>query len=343
MRDVTVIIPTWNQGRYLTPLFESIVKSPFVEAVEEIIFVYDKSNDNSERIIADLQRRQEGKKPSVKLIAPPERRGLFMARYLGAKAARTKKIMYIDSRITLPPATAAALPRLIREYPAGSANVDIDIHKNIYCLYWQRSHETIFRSTYKANRAGPVTVTSENFTQHKIGGTSFYCSRDPFVEISERYLAKPLMSDDTYVMIDLVKVEPFTVHPEFRINWEPRDEAVVFLKHLYGRGPGFAQYNFFRVRGPLFYAVCLGVLFLATVFGLLFVNPLWSLGLLASGLLALALSTAFIAETPLEFLRLAPLHTAVILAYGLGAVRGAWIVWKKGAVNPAAPRVIQQK
>src|SRR5581483_5109184 len=53
MREFTVIVPTWNMGRYLPALFRSVVNSPFAQDVEEIIFACEKSTDGSERIIAD--------------------------------------------------------------------------------------------------------------------------------------------------------------------------------------------------------------------------------------------------------------------------------------------------
>ena len=126
MREFTVIIPTWNMGRYLEPLFQSIVNSPFATIVEEIIFVCERSTDGSEEIIAELAARQGDKLPRITLIQPATRRGLFMARYLGAKTAQTARIMFIDSRITLPEAAARALPELAQKYPAMIANVDID-------------------------------------------------------------------------------------------------------------------------------------------------------------------------------------------------------------------------
>ena len=136
MRDFTVIVPTWNMGRYLEPLFRSIVDSPFAEVIEEILFVCEKSNDGSESIIAKIIEDQGSRLPRVRMIQPEHRKGLFIARYLGAVNATTKKIFFIDSRITLPKATGAAMPELSRKYPAMSSIVDIDVEKNIFCLYY---------------------------------------------------------------------------------------------------------------------------------------------------------------------------------------------------------------
>lgn len=329
MRLFSVIIPTWNMGSYLKPLFESIRSSAFAGDVEEVIFVCEKSTDGSEEIIQKLAEAQGDSLPRVRIIQPERRRGLFVARYLGAQAALTDKIMYIDSRITLPVRTGQALPQLIRNYPAMCANVDIDIKKNIFCLYWQRSHETIFRSTYKITQAGVLTVTGDNYDQYRIGGTCFYCSRELFVKYSEKYLARPLWSDDTLLFKDLVHQEPFTVHPDYRILWEPRNEWRSFLKHLYIRGPGFAEYHFFKHRGWLFYAVLLALLYAVLNIYVLIACPLLGLALSFGALLALALSAALIVKSPKEFFRLAPLHVGVLIAYGIGSLRGAWMILRK--------------
>ena len=327
MRLVTVIIPTWNMGRFLDPLTRSILSTPFAEHVEEIIFVCEKSTDGSEAIIESLRQAQGERLPRLRLLQPERRNGLFVARYLGAKAATTKKIMFIDSRITLPESSGRAMAKLIYDYPALTANVDIDVHKNVFCLYWQRSHAAIFRRTFAAN-LNLNKVTAENFDQNRIGGTCFFCSRDLFVEVSERYLHRKTYSDDTLIMRDMVQVEPFFVHPEFRVQWEPRDKTRAFLKHLYVRGPGFAEYHFFEKRGWLFFLVLSGLVFLIFTLILLIYKPLLATSILLSGLLTLFFSTALIAKSASEFLMLAPLHTGVLLAYGFGALKGAWVIWK---------------
>lgn len=335
MRDFTVIIPTWNQGRFLQPLFDSIVQSDFAASVAEIIFVCDRSTDGSEEIISRLIETRSDALPKVRMIQPERRQGLAIARYLGAKAALTTKIFFIDSRITLPQASGRALPALTRQYPAMVANVDIDETKNIYCLYWKRTHARLFHTTTGGGREA-VTVTADNFNRNRVGGTCFYCSRDPFLRLSELHLDRAtLFSDDTYIFADLVKSEPLTVHPDFRINWEPRDQAWVFLKHLYGRGPGFAQYNLFRHRGPLFWAVLSGTLLSVLMLTLLMFKPVLAVALAIGSLVALMFSTAFFAAGLGEFLKLAPLHAAVILFYGFGAVRGAWVVWRRRGTVPA--------
>lgn len=338
MKPITVIIPTWNFGRYLEPLYNSFIDTDFGKLIEEVIFVCDKSEDNSEEIIRGIIKDQAARGRKVRLIVPEQRKGLFFARYLGATAAQTEKIMFIDSRITISPSSGQALASLIPQYGAMSSVVDIDVSKNIFCLYWQRSHETVFAKTYRDNKA-LLEVNSQNFDDYRIGGTCFFCNRELFVKVSSKYLNTGLKSDDTFVMKEMVQSEPFYVHPDFRILWEPRDEWVSFVKHLYHRGPGFAEYHLFERRGWLFYAVLTGGIGLIGVLILLFIHPLWAVGLFLAGLLGMALSTFWISKSISEAIRLMPLHVAVLLAYGFGALRGAWVIYKKRR----SPQWITQK
>src|SRR5262249_28279636 len=150
-------------------------------------------------------------------------------------------------RIVLPPASAASLARLSRTYGGLIANVDIDPGKNVFCLYWRRSHEAIFRKTFKANE-GINTISGANFGKFRTGSTSFYCHRELFVEMCRKHLNAPPINDDTLLFRELAERQPWTVHPEFRINWEPRDNYRDFLTHLYRRGPSFAEYHVFEHR-----------------------------------------------------------------------------------------------
>lgn len=336
MRDLTVIIPTYKMGRYMRPLFESIVNSTLGEVLHEVLFVCDVAGDQDDSVAIIQSLIAESKEKNsfnVRLILPAERRGIFMSRYLGGNEATTEKLLFLDSRVTLPLKSAAFLKENYKSFPSLCPAVDIDTEKNVFNLYWSRSHAAIFRGRERALARGPFTITPENFDQFVIGTTAFLCSRSVFLECCQPYLGTQLYSDDTLLMKKMSGKEPIVVHPEFRIHWEPRDRAWDFLKHLYYRGPGLAEYHFFIRRGPLFYAVLAGAVFVSSVVGLLLTEPELGVGLLAAGLLLAFLSTAFLAKGFCEFAQLAPLHVAVMAAYGFGALRGAWIVWKKRSLK----------
>lgn len=327
MKRFSVVIPILNMANFVARVADSLSEGNFGQAIEEIIFVCDKSTDGTEDEIRRIQKNRRPEQPQIVLVQPEIRRGHFQARYMGAKVAKADKVFFIDARVTLPGRTKELLPKISANYEAMYANIDIDVNKNIFCLYWQRSHETIFRTTYQAS-LGVHEINVSNYEQNRIGTTCFYCSRDKFVEVCKIFDGKPLFSDDTILQKRLVELEPIIMHPDFRVEWEPRNKIYPFLKHLYVRGPGFAEYHIFERRGWLFYCVLAGVIFGLFELGLFFVQPLRAIVLALICLFAMASTAALIVKSVKEFFRLAPLHAAVMIFYGVGALRGIWVVYK---------------
>lgn len=327
MRLFSVVIPILNMEGFVRQVAGTLAAAPFGDLVEEIIFVCDRSIDGTEEKIKELQQNPVPGFPKIILVQPEVKRGHFQARYLGAKAATCEKVFFIDARVTLNRDSVLKLKSLAAQYPAMCANIDIDVNKNIFCLYWQRSHETIFGRTYKANQ-GINVIRAENYDQMRIGTTCFFCSRDHFVKVCEKYLGKRIYSDDTLVQKDLVALEPITLHPDFRVWWEPRNNLKAFLKHLYIRGPGFAEYHIFKKRGWLFWAFLSGLILLVAEITLLFLNPVLALIIAVTGLAVMALTAVPMAKSFREFLLIAPLHVASMIAYGVGAINGVKIVLK---------------
>jgi glycosyltransferase involved in cell wall biosynthesis len=326
MRDLTIIIPTYNMGRYLPALLESIVSSDLSSCLSEIIVVCDRSSDGSEQIIRDFILKCKTGEVKFQLIEREERKGVFVNRWIGAQAAKTSKLLFLDSRITLPAATGLFIKDRFANLTSLCAVVDIDASKNIFNLYWLRSHEALFRRREQDLLKGPIEIRPENFDQYVVGTTGFFCSRSVFLE---PFLGAHVYNDDTHLMKAMSAREPILIHPQFRIHWEPRDRASEFLKHLYHRGPGFAEYHVFEKRGALFYGLVCGILFLLMVLALLIVAPLQGLIVLAVGLLMAAASTLLFAKSLKEFIELAPLHVGVLAAFGFGAIRGIAVIAKK--------------
>jgi hypothetical protein len=329
MRDLTVVIPTFNMGRFLPALLESMTTSSLKECLSEIIVVCDRSSDGSEEIIREFIEKQKPGEPKVRLLEIETRKGVFFNRWTGAKAASTTKLLFLDSRIKVPTSTANFLSGEFSKLTSLCAVADIDSRKNIYNLYWLRSHAAVFWRREKDLESGPIEVRTDNFDQYVVGTTGFFCSRSVFLECCESFQGETVYSDDTWLMKKMAALEPIWIHPQFRIHWEPRDRLVAFLKHLYNRGPGFAEYHVFERRGLLFYGVVCGFLFLGSVFILLFFAPVLALSIFSMGLLLAAGSTFLLAQSFTEFVKLAPLHVGVLAAYGVGALRGIWVIWRK--------------
>ncbi len=317
---ISIVIPTYNMAPYLRALWDSILASGVLDQVIEVIFVDDGSSDASVFEVGLLKAGPRGE--LIEILALQQNQGRFLARLRGAERARGSRILFIDSRITLPTDFGAALGRLRKQYASLCVCVDIDVSRSVYCLYWDRSHRAIFRRHYRDTQQ-PLELNSENFDQYLSGTTTLLCSRELFLKICKPLENTPLMSDDNAVLKEMVREEPIVVHPEFRINWLPRESAWDFLKHLWARGPSFVEYHVVQRRqGPFFWVSILGAFATLAWILALFVYPQHALGVLAGFIGAVGVSVLVFTRNPLEVLKLLPLHCAVVMVFGVGILRG---------------------
>ncbi len=323
LEPISIVVPTYDAAPYLKSLHDSITNSPLVNVCKEVIYICEGHGDNTDEVLKELGKTSP---IPIRAIRPPHRLGKFHSRFEGAKLAQYKRVLLIDSRVKLTPKTARAVAEMPSDYKIVTGHVDIDEKKNIFCLYWLRTHARIFHRNFEQQNQ-IIKITPVNFDDFVTGTTILFTDRDLFVSSCAALATAPMFSDDTFLLKEMSAKSPLIIHPDVRIEWEPRREWWKFLKHLYDRGPGFAEYHVFERRGWLFYLVMMGFLGLLAVFGLLFVLPEMALGLLALGVVGLFFSTLFFSQSIKEFFVLAPLHTLSLIAYGLGAVNGVRVVF----------------
>ena len=87
---ISIIVPVYNVEEYLEKCIESLIGQTYTNI--EIIFVYNKSTDNS---LQKLQQYQ--KKDSRILIVEKENEGVSVARNRGLNLATGEYIMFVDS------------------------------------------------------------------------------------------------------------------------------------------------------------------------------------------------------------------------------------------------------
>ncbi len=90
--DISVIIPVYNNEKYIEECVESIVHQEYDLNKIQIILINDGSNDNSLKICENL-----AKKYKQILLINQKNQGVSIARNNGIKAAEGKYIMFLDS------------------------------------------------------------------------------------------------------------------------------------------------------------------------------------------------------------------------------------------------------
>lgn len=91
MEGLSVIIPNYNNAKFITQCVESIVSQSYLPTA--IIIVDDCSTDNSVEIIEGLRELY----PIIKPVFLKENGGVSNARNIGLQNARTKYVTFIDA------------------------------------------------------------------------------------------------------------------------------------------------------------------------------------------------------------------------------------------------------
>lgn len=88
---ITVIIPSYNSGKFLNKAVESVVNQTYKNI--EIIVINDGSTDNTEQIIQEWQQKDE----RVKYISHTKNKGLPAARNTAIRNSRGEYIALLDA------------------------------------------------------------------------------------------------------------------------------------------------------------------------------------------------------------------------------------------------------
>lgn len=318
---ISIVIPTYNMAEHIQRLWGTLLRSGFShDWIEEVIFVDDGSVDATADTVLKFTGPENA--PPARLISLGKNEGRFVARYKGALEARTERILFLDSRVELTDTFGFDLKKLTPEYPCLMGWVDLDTSRNIYCLYWDRIHRALFKKHFELSETRAFVIDDTNFDGFLKGTTVFLCSRKLFIDACRLYENTPLLSDDTYLMREMVKTEPIVVHPSLRILWRPREAFKPFLQRLYSRGPQFIEYNFFCQRGLLFWVVLAGCTGVVSWLILLIFSLKWAAITLGIVLFFAGLSTCKLSRTLGEFFKLLPLHILVLFTFGFGLLNG---------------------
>ena len=321
-KTVSLVVPVFNMAGYLEILWSSLDRAGLLRLLHEVVLVNDGSTDRTKAAIEDLSRRHS----LVRLVQLNTNKGRFVARVEGAKAARSSHVLFLDARTALRPGFGTAMAELLQSHECLMGVPFIDEKQSVYSLYWKRTHERLFHRHFRDARKG-FALTSENYEDYAKGTTVFLCPRQIFLEICERFKDRPLLSDDTFLMREMVKIHPIWVQDSLAIDWEPRQDFRSFVTRLWERGPQFVEYHVLERQGLYFAFFVLWALTVIAVLGLLVLKPIVGAVVATLGLTTLALSTALFAKSVGEFFRMIPVHVSTILVYGFGAIYGLGVNW----------------
>jgi len=320
---LSIVVPAYNSEETLERCLTAILAARAEREDCEVIVVDDGSED---RTVEIAQRFP------VRLLRSERNEGRIRARERGARAARSDRILFVDARILIPPDTLRTLEALDYEPVVGGSSVinvpygsALDrllflIRKRIYAPYYPQSED------YPT-----IMITQQNFDRVPKGMNFFYVDKERFFEALPDDRSK-YVSDDTRIFAEIVAKKEIAISRDLRIVHIERQTTPEAYRHIFERGPRFADYYLHPGKRyyPIWKACCL--LGLAAFIGSVFWPPA-IFAIAAIALLSLLVISFRLAETFTDFLIVLVVLPPVSVAFGLGILKGKLYQFRKASAS----------
>lgn len=306
----TVIVPVYNGEETIGECIGALLDQEGAVHGKDysILVVDDGSTDRTQQIVKDFP---------VELICLPRNQGRIMARLTGAKSAQTERILFVDSRVTLPSDTIRKLdcfdgcPAVIGETDPCETKYESAIHTVLYLIrrrYYGREFFPI---------AGDLMITEQNFRRAPKGTAVLLIDRDLFIRLTPERTGRDV-NDDTLIFHNLVFGLKTALLRSRRLffRYSQRTGPKQFSSWLFHRGVRFS--DFYLRSGGYFH---IPFLLLAAILAALPVLTVVSGGILYLAVLLIGADAAvslYLSEAPKDFIRVFLALPPIVLIFGLG-------------------------
>jgi len=235
MKNISIIIPTYNEQDYLDRLLISIKESNYPTTHYEVLVVNDGSTDNTSDLVV-------AKRPWVRLIDLEANVGRYHARQIGARGAKYANILFIDSRSILDPDALNVINQ--SDSKAIKGRVEKANPNNPFHIFFESIRHKLYPDFYRQSKA-PFKITEDNFDRVLKGTGVFFVQKDILFQALESLSSLNIgkvYADDTALLREITKLTEIIYHPGLRIKHFIRDGFIENLMHLIYRGRTFIHY-----------------------------------------------------------------------------------------------------
>ena len=102
-KKISIVIPAYNEGRYLTSLLDKVIAADSFGLVKEILIIDDCSNDSTKKTLRKICSRKLNKKYSIKVLFKKVNEGKGAAVTDGLKIATGEIILIQDADLEYTP------------------------------------------------------------------------------------------------------------------------------------------------------------------------------------------------------------------------------------------------
>ena len=335
MKQFSIVIPIFNEDKYIEALLRSIFKVDYPSDKFEVIVVNDASTDNTMEVI--------NKYPAVNLINLKMNVGRYAARKIGAQEAKHSHILFIDSRAVVDSNILNVLNQLDEKIVVGTV---LNVEKpGLFDTFYIAIRRIMFRRYYDLIQ-NPIRLTKDNFDSLPKGTTVLYVQKGivfKAFEILNKIDIGKDSSDDIRLINTIIQFTDGLIHPDVKITGLSRRSFWISFLHLIWRGGTFADYyfdlkkrNFWLVIfiPLLIIPVLLATFFLAQIAGVIKVAALLGLDLALS---------IFLARTFREFRIIIFMLPICVSAFYTGIIRGIFHRCRRGIKAKGITSIFNKK
>ena len=311
-----VIVPVYNGEAVIAACLKSITEQENAVPGEDysVLVIDDGSTDRTVEIASGFP---------VKIISLGENRGRIVARMVGAQNARSERLLFVDSRVTIPPNLIESLA----QFDSNPAVMGVDetgeevsgsILERIFFLIRRKYYG---RENYPVLEKDMI-ITPGNFKRSPKGTTLLLIDRDLFLRLIPERTGKGV-SDDTLLLHNLVFREGVALlrTPRISLKYNPQRPFGTLLKWLYGRGTLFADFYFSKGGYYHKHFFLFSAFIVLSIVGFLILPAAYSLALLGSLLGIYLAACVYLSEAPGDVFVLAIGFPMVALVFGAGVLR----------------------
>ncbi len=255
----TVIVPVYNGEDTIEHCLRSLIdqKNAVYNSDYTILVVDDGSTDRTAQIAAGFP---------VEIIRLPKNEGRIIARLTGAEKAGTGKILFVDSRVTIPDDTIAKLddfgeyPAVIGELHSEEMKYESAFHTILYLI-----RRRYYGKEYFPMQGDELLITEDNFKRAPKGTAVLLIDRKLFIELTPERTGKDV-NDDTLLFQNLVFNHELSLLRSKRLSFKysQRTDLRQFSAWLFHRGVRFSDF-YLRPGGYFFIPFLLLAVFSALI------------------------------------------------------------------------------
>ena len=235
--EISFVLPAYNEELTILNCLNSIYQQNDSGIKFEVVIVDDCSTDTTNKKVTNFAT--ENNLDNLVVLKNETNQGRFESRIRGIKQAKYSLIFLIDSRIVLEP-TLLSTVQTIGYAPIMGTQQSVAVDKVMDLLYFLVRRKFYFPQ-YPKVPGEFVFITKENFSKCPKGTGDFLCAKATLLSSLPENTSKT-SSDDTAWIFNIMEKSSIMIHNKVELTYRSRHETASIFRHLYERGPKFADF-----------------------------------------------------------------------------------------------------